>query len=226
MGRADAELQRWNVCMDSLNLNSDCNCCERGMGVRDWTEGAYLHLSPVSLRACLPSRGYLLSARQWLSVPAEMPELQETELAVFQRRANIPWDAAASLAEAGSLSPTAVCGTRNLPKKRIFLKETTLCISNENNCWPQMSHRLQVSWILFRALCKSSLGTFQLNEPGSSLSLFWPRWKEASLFSLFLEAFLLSQTQPVKRGKGCACPLHCCCAWNDDGKTRNPKKLC
>lgn len=41
----------WNACMDSLNLNADCKCCETGMGIRDWTEGAYLHLSPVSLRA-------------------------------------------------------------------------------------------------------------------------------------------------------------------------------
>lgn len=51
----------------------------------------------------------------------------------------------------------------NLPKKRIFKKETTLCISNENRCWPQMPHLLQVSWILFRAVCKSSLAAFILN---------------------------------------------------------------
>lgn len=59
-----------------------------------------------------------------------------------------------------------------LAKKIIFKKETTLCISIKNKCWPQMPHLLQVSWIVFLALCKSSLGTFKLNEPGSPLSLF------------------------------------------------------
>lgn len=44
---------------------------------------------------------------------------------------------------------------KNLPKKRIFKKETTLCINNENRCWLQMPHLLRVSWVLFRAVCKT-----------------------------------------------------------------------
>lgn len=100
----------WNACMNSLNLNSDCKCCEMGMKSGIGQRGPiyiclWFHWEHP---ACLWSQGYLLSARQWLPVPAEMPELQETELAVFQRRANIPWDAAASHAEVGSLSDCCV----------------------------------------------------------------------------------------------------------------------
>lgn len=175
--------------------------------------------------ACLSSRGYLLSARQWLSVPERCQNCRRQNWPSSRGELTFPEMRQPPMPTL-AVSLWLLCmALENLPKKRIFKKDTTLCISKENNCWPQMPHLLQVCWILFKAVCKSSLGTFLLNESGSPLSLFWPRWKKDSFFSLSLEAFLLSQTWPVKRGKGCAYSFHCWSAWNDDGRTRNPKKL-
>lgn len=142
-------------------------------------------------RACSVSQGYLLSARQWLPVPAEQPELQEPELAAFQRRAyQCSCGAAASRAKIGTFSLTVAHSSRKPSKEEKSKKPTTVVLIIRTDVDLRWPHLLQVSWVLLGALCKSSLGTFIPNKPSSLLSLFYPRWREASFFSLSLEALL------------------------------------
>lgn len=181
---------------------------------------------------CLVSQEYLLSARQWLPVPAELPELREPGLAVFQRRAtSAPRDAAASRAELGSPSLTAACSSRKPSKEEDILKEeTTLCISNEYRRWPQMPRGLQVSWMLFSALCKSSVGAFMPNEPSSPLPLFFTPGKHLC-FLFPWRPFFLSQTwhQSMWYHVQVVCAPRAVglleMSPSDDGGTRSPQRL-
>lgn len=166
LGRADAELQSADgILAWTLQFEFRLQVLWNGNGSRGWAEGAYLHLSPVLLRGILCVYGaedicclqgsdsqFLLRCQNcrrqnWLSSRGQLtfPVMQQPPML---RLAVSLWLLCVAL--------------ENLPKKRLFKKET-LCISNENRCLPQMPHLLQVSWILFWAVCKSSLGAFNLN---------------------------------------------------------------
>lgn len=179
----------WSALIDSTNLNSECKWCETSIGGGDWTEEACLHLSPVSLRApCLLSEPRISAVCK-----AMTPSSRWAARNTGARTGQLPeasyqgslW--CVSLPCQGWQSLTAVCSSRKPSKEEnILKKETMLHISNKNRCYLQMPCLLQVSWMLFSALSRSSLGTLKPNEPTSRLCLFYPRWKETFFFNSFL----------------------------------------